>query len=80
MFQSRGESLQESEASVELSRLQTLRDRDTRTRFDREVRSRGGSSQRGGGCSQMGVLTEGGPHRDYTQIRGGNSACVPGGP
>ncbi|KAK1875520.1 hypothetical protein KUDE01_015321, partial [Dissostichus eleginoides] len=33
---SRGESLQ-SEASVELSRLQTLRDRDTRTRFDREV-------------------------------------------
>ncbi|KAJ4921129.1 hypothetical protein JOQ06_013911 [Pogonophryne albipinna] len=34
---SRGESLQESEASVELSRLQTLRDRDTRTRFDREV-------------------------------------------
>lgn len=38
MFQSKGESLQQEEASLEpASRLQSLRDRDTVTRFDREV-------------------------------------------
>lgn len=39
MFQSKGESLQQQEeASLEpASRLQSLRDRDTVTRFDREV-------------------------------------------
>ena len=38
VFQSKGESLQQEEASLEpASRLQSLRDRDTVTRFDREV-------------------------------------------
>lgn len=38
MFQSKGESLQQQEASLEAaSRLQSLRERDTVTRFDREV-------------------------------------------
>lgn len=38
VFQSKGESLQDKEASLEFpSRLHSLRDRDTITRFDREV-------------------------------------------
>lgn len=37
-FQSRGESLHQEEDSLEpASRLQSLRDRETLTRFDREV-------------------------------------------
>lgn len=38
VFQSRGESLQQEAAQEPASRLQNLRDRDTVTRFDREVR------------------------------------------
>lgn len=38
VFQSKGETLQQQEAPLEpVSRLQSLRDRDTVTRFDREV-------------------------------------------
>lgn len=38
VFQSKAESLQQKEASLEpTSRLRSLRDRDTRTRFDQEV-------------------------------------------
>lgn len=38
ILQSKGESLHQEEASLEsASRLQSLRDRDTMTRFDREV-------------------------------------------